>query len=178
MHYRHRKFTKLCFVFIANGWRRPWEKMSPTPVTSSWLALRVTCWWIYLISYGYFADFHKHNCLLVLTNCLVLKPSEERQRTEKDAIRIATEMRAELWAVSAKTGKRKNRSAHTSVLYGTLRQHEYKETVHCSYFQGRTCRGFSSGWRLWPLRNAYWRRRRMGSLLPSDVEILSVSNDS
>ncbi|XP_044074680.1 ras-related protein Rab-36 isoform X2 [Siniperca chuatsi] len=30
---------------------------------------------------------------------------EERQRTEKDAIRIATEMHAEFWAVSAKTGE-------------------------------------------------------------------------
>ncbi|XP_010745278.2 ras-related protein Rab-36 isoform X1 [Larimichthys crocea] len=34
-----------------------------------------------------------------------LLPSEERQRTEKDALRIATEMHAEFWAVSAKTGE-------------------------------------------------------------------------
>ncbi|XP_026169612.1 ras-related protein Rab-36 isoform X2 [Mastacembelus armatus] len=34
-----------------------------------------------------------------------LLPSEERQRTEKDAIRIATDMCAEFWAVSAKTGE-------------------------------------------------------------------------
>ncbi|XP_033506817.2 ras-related protein Rab-36 [Epinephelus lanceolatus] len=34
-----------------------------------------------------------------------LLPLEERQRTEKDAARIATEMHAEFWAVSAKTGE-------------------------------------------------------------------------
>ncbi|KAM6920042.1 ras-related protein Rab-36 isoform 2-T2 [Lycodopsis pacificus] len=34
-----------------------------------------------------------------------LLPLDERQRTEKDAIRIATEMHAEFWAVSAKTGE-------------------------------------------------------------------------
>ncbi|KAM9349655.1 ras-related protein Rab-36 [Symphorus nematophorus] len=34
-----------------------------------------------------------------------LLPPEEKQRTEKDAIRIATEMHAEFWAVSAKTGE-------------------------------------------------------------------------
>ncbi|XP_029282942.1 ras-related protein Rab-36 [Cottoperca gobio] len=34
-----------------------------------------------------------------------LLPLEERQRTEKDAIRIATEMHAEFWAVSSKTGE-------------------------------------------------------------------------
>ncbi|XP_028283648.1 ras-related protein Rab-36 isoform X2 [Parambassis ranga] len=34
-----------------------------------------------------------------------LLPCEERQRTERDAIRIATEMHAEFWAVSAKTGE-------------------------------------------------------------------------
>ncbi|KAM3604762.1 uncharacterized protein V6R79_015913 [Siganus canaliculatus] len=34
-----------------------------------------------------------------------LLPSEERQRTEKDAVRIAAEMHAEFWAVSAKTGE-------------------------------------------------------------------------
>ncbi|XP_036939450.1 ras-related protein Rab-36 [Acanthopagrus latus] len=34
-----------------------------------------------------------------------LLPLEERQRTEKDAIRIATEIHAEFWAVSAKTGE-------------------------------------------------------------------------
>ncbi|KAF3858844.1 hypothetical protein F7725_012045, partial [Dissostichus mawsoni] len=34
-----------------------------------------------------------------------LMPLEERQRTEKDAIRIATEMHAEFWAVSSKTGE-------------------------------------------------------------------------
>lgn len=33
------------------------------------------------------------------------QPSEERQKTEKDAVRIATEMCAEFWAVSSKTGK-------------------------------------------------------------------------
>lgn len=54
------------------------------------------------------------NYFLVVPNSLVLKPSEERQRTEKDAIKIATEMRAEFWAVSAKTGKMK--SSHLSVV--------------------------------------------------------------
>ncbi|XP_047188102.1 ras-related protein Rab-36 isoform X3 [Scophthalmus maximus] len=34
-----------------------------------------------------------------------LLPSEERQRTEKDAVRVATEMHAEFWAVSSKTGE-------------------------------------------------------------------------
>eukprot|EP00064_Thunnus_orientalis_P009185 superscaffoldBa00001153_g9208 len=34
-----------------------------------------------------------------------LLPLEEKQRTERDAIRIATEMHAEFWAVSAKTGE-------------------------------------------------------------------------
>ncbi|XP_069367190.1 ras-related protein Rab-36 isoform X1 [Paralichthys olivaceus] len=34
-----------------------------------------------------------------------LLPPEERERTEKDAIRLATEMHAEFWAVSAKTGE-------------------------------------------------------------------------
>ncbi|XP_026230779.1 ras-related protein Rab-36 [Anabas testudineus] len=34
-----------------------------------------------------------------------LLPSDERQRTEKDAIRIAAELHAEFWAVSAKTGE-------------------------------------------------------------------------
>ncbi|XP_075887416.1 ras-related protein Rab-36 [Nelusetta ayraudi] len=34
-----------------------------------------------------------------------LLPSEERQKTEKDAVRIATEMCAEFWAVSSKTGE-------------------------------------------------------------------------
>ncbi|XP_059200813.1 ras-related protein Rab-36 [Centropristis striata] len=34
-----------------------------------------------------------------------LLPCEERQRTEKDATRIATEMNAEFWAVSSKTGE-------------------------------------------------------------------------
>ncbi|XP_010772344.1 ras-related protein Rab-36, partial [Notothenia coriiceps] len=34
-----------------------------------------------------------------------LMPLEERQRTEKDAIRIAREMHAEFWAVSSKTGE-------------------------------------------------------------------------
>ncbi|XP_039670659.1 ras-related protein Rab-36 isoform X1 [Perca fluviatilis] len=34
-----------------------------------------------------------------------LLPLEERQRTEKDAIQMATEMHAEFWAVSAKTGE-------------------------------------------------------------------------
>uniref|UniRef100_G3PP64 RAB36, member RAS oncogene family n=1 Tax=Gasterosteus aculeatus aculeatus TaxID=481459 RepID=G3PP64_GASAC len=34
-----------------------------------------------------------------------LLPLDERQRTEKDAIRIAAEMQAEFWAVSAKTGE-------------------------------------------------------------------------
>ncbi|XP_071399773.1 ras-related protein Rab-36 [Centroberyx affinis] len=34
-----------------------------------------------------------------------LLPSEERHRTEKDAIRMATEMQAEFWAVSSKSGE-------------------------------------------------------------------------
>ncbi|XP_028987530.1 ras-related protein Rab-36 [Betta splendens] len=34
-----------------------------------------------------------------------LLPSEERQRTEKDGVRIAAEMHAEFWAVSAKSGE-------------------------------------------------------------------------
>ncbi|XP_068455891.1 ras-related protein Rab-36 isoform X2 [Clinocottus analis] len=34
-----------------------------------------------------------------------LLPLDERQKTEKDAVRIATEMHAEFWAVSAKTGE-------------------------------------------------------------------------
>uniref|UniRef100_A0A3Q1CN84 Ras-related protein Rab-36 n=1 Tax=Amphiprion ocellaris TaxID=80972 RepID=A0A3Q1CN84_AMPOC len=34
-----------------------------------------------------------------------LLPAEERQRTEKDAIKIAAEMHAEFWAVSAKAGE-------------------------------------------------------------------------
>ncbi|KAM4728422.1 ras-related protein Rab-36 [Anableps anableps] len=34
-----------------------------------------------------------------------LLPSDEKQRTEKDAVRIAAEMHAEFWAVSAKTGE-------------------------------------------------------------------------
>ncbi|XP_047445632.1 ras-related protein Rab-36 isoform X2 [Mugil cephalus] len=34
-----------------------------------------------------------------------LLPLEEKRRTEKDALRIATEMHAEFWAVSAKTGE-------------------------------------------------------------------------
>uniref|UniRef100_A0A3B4THU0 Ras-related protein Rab-36 n=2 Tax=Seriola dumerili TaxID=41447 RepID=A0A3B4THU0_SERDU len=34
-----------------------------------------------------------------------LLPTEERQRTERDAIKIATEMHAEFWAVSSKTGE-------------------------------------------------------------------------
>ncbi|XP_042354276.1 ras-related protein Rab-36 [Plectropomus leopardus] len=34
-----------------------------------------------------------------------LLPLDERKRTEKDATRIATEMNAEFWAVSAKTGE-------------------------------------------------------------------------
>lgn len=62
---------------------------------------------ILYVIYVYFADFHIHSVVLV-PNCLVLKPLEERQRTEKDAIRIATEMHAEFWAVSAKTGKTKS----------------------------------------------------------------------
>lgn len=48
-----------------------------------------------------------------LLNSFVLKPLEERQRTEKDAVRIATEMHAEFWSVSSKTGKAKN--LHSSV---------------------------------------------------------------
>ncbi|XP_053185294.1 ras-related protein Rab-36 [Scomber japonicus] len=34
-----------------------------------------------------------------------LLPAEEKQRTERDAVRIATEMHAEFWAVSSKTGE-------------------------------------------------------------------------
>uniref|UniRef100_A0A3Q2ECF2 Ras-related protein Rab-36 n=1 Tax=Cyprinodon variegatus TaxID=28743 RepID=A0A3Q2ECF2_CYPVA len=34
-----------------------------------------------------------------------LLPPDERQRTEKDAVRLAAEMHAEFWAVSAKTGE-------------------------------------------------------------------------
>ncbi|XP_023253992.1 ras-related protein Rab-36-like [Seriola lalandi dorsalis] len=34
-----------------------------------------------------------------------LLPTEERERTERDAIKIATEMNAEFWAVSSKTGE-------------------------------------------------------------------------
>lgn len=52
--------------------------------------------------------------ILSVPNCVVLKPSEERQRTEKDAIKIATEMHAEFWAVSAKTGITKR--SHSSVV--------------------------------------------------------------
>ncbi len=62
---------------------------------------------ILYVMYAYFAHFHIH-CFLLVPKCLVLKPLEERQRTEKDAIRIATEMHAEFWAVSAKTGKTKS----------------------------------------------------------------------
>lgn len=68
------------------------------------------------ITYIYFADYHVLYFLLI-TNFLVVKPLEERQRTEKDAIRIATEMHAEFWSVSAKTGKAK--SSHLPGLYGT-----------------------------------------------------------
>lgn len=77
---------------------------------------------------AYFADLHIDHFLLV-TACFVPKPLEEKQRTEKDAIRIATEMHAEFWAVSAKTGKAEN--SHLSVLYGTLRQHKYNDSGQC-----------------------------------------------
>lgn len=40
------------------------------------------------------------------------KPSEERQKTENDGVRIAAEMHAEFWSVSAKTGKQKNLLLH------------------------------------------------------------------
>lgn len=50
-------------------------------------------------------------------NCLVLKPFEERQRTEKDAIRIATEMHAEFWSVSSKTGKSQELTLVSAVWY-------------------------------------------------------------
>nr|XP_043887982.1 ras-related protein Rab-36 [Solea senegalensis] len=46
------------------------------------------------------------SCFIFLVgNKSDLLPSEERQRTEKDAIRLATELHAEFWAVSAKTGE-------------------------------------------------------------------------
>ncbi|XP_063742384.1 ras-related protein Rab-36 isoform X2 [Eleginops maclovinus] len=47
-----------------------------------------------------------HSCFIFLVGTKSdLLPLEERQRTEKDAIRIATEMHAEFWAVSSKTGE-------------------------------------------------------------------------
>lgn len=36
--------------------------------------------------------------------CFFVKSVEERQRTERDAIKIAAEMNAEFWSVSSKTG--------------------------------------------------------------------------
>lgn len=43
--------------------------------------------------------------VFLLFNYPYLQPSDEKQQTEKDAIRIAAEMHAEFWAVSAKTGE-------------------------------------------------------------------------
>lgn len=57
-----------------------------------------------------FSWFHAH-IFLLLSNYVTLKPLEEKQRTEKDAVRIATEMHAEFWAVSAKTGNTNSVSA-------------------------------------------------------------------
>lgn len=94
-----------------------------------------------------------------LTCTCSYKPSEERQRTEKDAIRIATEMHAEFWAVSAKTGKTKSSylplvaAQHMKKIMNTGHPRQVKS--HCknlfiflNYFQGKTFRGFSSGWQL------------------------------
>lgn len=44
--------------------------------------------------------------------------------------------------------------------------------------QGRTCRDSSSGWQLWPLRGACWRTWRTVPPWASDVQILSVSQES
>ncbi|KAM4556523.1 ras-related protein Rab-36 [Fundulus diaphanus] len=46
------------------------------------------------------------SCFILLVGTKTdLLPSDERQKTEKDAVRIAAEMHAEFWAVSAKTGE-------------------------------------------------------------------------
>lgn len=52
--------------------------------------------------------FLNHNLIhgITLTQLITNQPSEERQKTEKDAVKIATEMCAEFWAVSSKTGKK------------------------------------------------------------------------
>lgn len=78
--------------------------------------------------YIYIADFLVLDFLLII-NSLFVKPLEERQRTEKDAIRIATEMHAEFWSVSAKTGKAK--SSHLPVLFRTLCQQKYNDSGQC-----------------------------------------------
>lgn len=82
----------------------------------------------YYIIYEHFVNFQTDSFLLV-PNYVVLKPLEERQRTEKDAIRIATEIHAEFWAVSAKTGKVK--SSHLLVLYNTVRLQKYSDSGQC-----------------------------------------------
>ncbi|XP_069029347.1 ras-related protein Rab-36 [Embiotoca jacksoni] len=51
-------------------------------------------------------DNEPDSCFIFLVGTKTdLLPSEERRRTEKDAIRIAAEMHAEFWALSAKTGE-------------------------------------------------------------------------
>ncbi|XP_047223007.1 ras-related protein Rab-36 isoform X2 [Girardinichthys multiradiatus] len=46
------------------------------------------------------------SCLIFLVGTKTdLLASDERQKTERDAVRIAAEMRAEFWAVSSKTGE-------------------------------------------------------------------------
>lgn len=70
-----------------------------------------------------------------------LKPIEEKQRTEKDAIKIATEMQAEFWAVSSKTGKTQK---HT--LVWILREYNYNATMKSRkpfpLFEGENVEGF------------------------------------
>lgn len=55
------------------------------------------------------------------TPCLWLFPfqsSAESERTERDAIRLANEMQAEYWSVSAKTGQLTNRKAAQQIQEG------------------------------------------------------------
>uniref|UniRef100_A0A3B3YR02 Ras-related protein Rab-36 n=1 Tax=Poecilia mexicana TaxID=48701 RepID=A0A3B3YR02_9TELE len=49
-----------------------------------------------------------NSCFIFLVGTktdLLVSPSDERERTEKDAVHIAAEMHAEFWTLSAKTGK-------------------------------------------------------------------------
>ena len=83
-----------CFVFLVG--------------TKSDLLVRSLTWMLTIISY-----FHRFSLLALRDSCFyscillffcLHKSPEECHRTEKDALRIATEMNAEFWSVSAKTG--------------------------------------------------------------------------